>query len=107
MAELREADVSAAFRNFVRMDPEIFRELLLRLGPILAENDTYYRKALDPSLKLAITLRYLATGDSYRKLMYGFRVAHYTISLVVHDVCQAIIEEYAEEALACPTTPEE
>ena len=32
MAELRDEDVSA-FRNFVRMDPEMFRELLLRLGP--------------------------------------------------------------------------
>ena len=40
-------------------------------------------------------------------LMYGFRIAHNTISLVFQDVCQAIIEGYAEEAIACSTTPEE
>lgn len=39
--------------------------------------------------------------------MYGFQIAHNTISLVVHDVCQAVIEEYAEETIGCPTTPEE
>ena len=51
MAELWEEDVSA-FIKFVRMDPEMFRELLLRLGPRLNKNDTWYKKALDPSLKL-------------------------------------------------------
>ena len=34
MAELREEDVST-FRKFVRMDQEMFRELLLRLSPSL------------------------------------------------------------------------
>ena len=53
MAELREEDVYI-FRKFVRMDPEMFRELL-RLSPSLTKKDTRYRKALNPSLKLAIT----------------------------------------------------
>ena len=106
MADLREEDVSA-FRNFVRMNAEMFRELLLRLGLRFTKNDTWCTKPLDSSLKLAISLRYLATGDSYRTLMYRFRVAHNTISLVVHNVCQAIIEEYVEEVKACPATPEE
>ena len=66
-----------------------------------------YRKALDPGLKLALTLRYLASGDNYHSVMYGFRVPHNTISLVVRDVCEAIFQEYSEEVLSCPTTPEE
>ena len=64
MAELRYEDVPA-YKNFVRVDPEMFQELLARLGPRIAKKDTWFRKALDPGLKLAITLRYLATGDSY------------------------------------------
>lgn len=104
--ELRDEDIPA-FKNFIRMEPAMFQELITRLGPRIAKNDTWYRKALDPGLKLAITLRYLASGDSYKSLMYGFRVADSTISLVVRDVCQAIIDEYAEEVIACPTTPEE
>lgn len=66
-----------------------------------------YRKALEPRLKLAVTLRYLATGDSYKTLMYGFRVPSNTISLIVREVCEAIIAEYAEEVVPCPRTPEQ
>ena len=39
--------------------------------------------------------------------MYWFPVAYSTIFQVVHDVCQAIIEEYAEEVQACATTAKE
>ena len=78
--------------------------LLNRLGERITKKDTWYRKALNPGLKLAITLRYLATGDSYHSLMYGFRVSHSTISLLFRDVCEAINEEFAAEGVTCPTT---
>ena len=106
MAELRMEDI-ASFRSFVRMDPQMFQELCARLGPRIEGTDTWMRKALSPELKLAITLRHLATGDSYRSLMHGFRVAHNTISLVVRQVCRAITDEYAQEVISTPTTPEE
>ena len=70
MTELSNED-AASFKHFVRISPAMFRELLARI----AKKDTLFRKALDPGLKLAMTLRYLATGDSYKSLMYGFRVA--------------------------------
>lgn len=97
MVELREEDVPA-FKNFVRMEPRMFQEVLTRLGERIEKKDTWYRKAIPPGLKLAITIRYLATGASYHSLMYNFRVAHNTISLIVRDVCEAIISEFAEEA---------
>ena len=106
MTEMKVEDVSA-FRNFVRMEPAMFNELLTRIGPRIAKKDTWYRPALTPGLKLAVTLRYLASGDSYHSLMYGFRVAHNTISILIRDVCEAIIAEYAEELVRCPVTPDE
>jgi hypothetical protein len=60
-----------------------------------------------PRLNLAITLRHLAAGDSYRSLMYSFTVSHNTIPGIVCDVCEAIIAEYAEEVMPIPTTQEE
>ena len=39
--------------------------------------------------------------------MFLFRVPHNTISKFVPEVCQAIIDEYAEEVIACPTTKEQ
>ena len=106
MEELRIEDVKS-FKNFLLVDPAMFQELLLRLEPRITKQDTFYRKALTPGLKLAITLRYLASGDNYHSLMYGFRVPHNTISLFIGEVCEAIISEFAEEVIACPTTPAE
>ena len=76
------------------------------MGERIEKQKTFFRSALCPELKLAITLRHLATWGSYKSLMYGFRVAHNTISLLVRDVCEAIITEYANEVISCPTTPE-
>ena len=72
----------------------------------MCKKTTWYREPLDVGLKLAITLRFLATGDHYKSLMYLFYVASNTISLVVRDVTKAICEEYAEETVGNPTTPE-
>ena len=58
-------------------------------------------------MKLAITLRFLATGNSYRSLAFAFRVPHNTISLFVPEVCQAIIDEYQDEVFNFPSTPDQ
>ena len=39
--------------------------------------------------------------------MYGFRVAHNTISGIVRDVCETIIAAYAEDFIDPPTEPEQ
>ena len=106
MVELSQEDVPG-YKNFMRLEPMMFQELINRVSGRILKKDTWYRKAIPPGLKLAITLRHLATGDSYHSLMYGFRVAHNTISSIVRDVSEAIVEEYAEEVIACPTTQEE
>ncbi len=85
-------------------DPASFNELLQRLGPTIAKRNMWYCKTLHPGLRLAITLRFMATGDSYHSLMYGFRMAHNMISLIARDVCQAIIDIYEDEVVSCPTT---
>ena len=106
MKEL-EAESEADFKNLLRIVPAIFRKLLERVSPRSMKQDTRYRKALEPGLKLAITLRHLATGETYHSLRFAFRVPHNTISLLVKEVCEAIIAEYADEVISFPTTPEE
>ena len=100
------AENQTSFKNFLRVDPDIFTELQRRVGPRIEKQDTYFRKAIPSELKLAVTLRYLATGDSYKSLSYSFRVAANTISVFVPEVCQAIIDEYSSEVVVCPTTPD-
>ena len=78
-----------------------------RVGPRIEKQDTNFRKALEPGMKLAITLRFLATGNSYKSLMFQFRVAHNTICNFIPDVCEAIFEEYNREVIVCPASSEE
>ncbi len=94
MVELRDEDV-AGFRNFMRMDPAMFQELIQCLGDRIRKQDTWFWKALEPGLKVAITLSHLAIGDNYHSLMYSFRVASTTIYLIIREVCTAIIDEFA------------
>ena len=101
-----EEDVKG-FRNFLRMDYEIYQEILTRIEHRINPKKSMYRKPLTAGIKLAITSRYLASGDSYHSLMYGFRVAHNTISKVIRQVCDAIVAEFAEEVIPCPQTPKE
>ena len=89
------------------MDEHLFTELIARVGPRIQKKHTFMREPLDIGLKIALTLRYLASGDSYKSMAYNFRVPHNTISVTIPEVCQAIYNEYHEEAIKCPTTPEE
>lgn len=63
MVELKMED-HAAFFNLLRMPADMFDKLLHHQSPRLTKQDTNYRKALSPGLKLAITIRYLSTGTS-------------------------------------------
>ena len=76
----------------------MFDELLTRLTPILTKASTNYRQNLEPGLKLAVTLRHLASGAKYRELAYGWRLPHNSISKVVREVCHAILDEYMENS---------
>lgn len=73
------------------MSPEDFAHLLALIEPMIRKKDTNYRSAIPPNERLAITLRFLATGDSFTSLMYLFKVSKQTISTVVMEVCSALI----------------
>ena len=62
--ELYNTDI-LGFTNFIRMTPEFFEVIKARIQPRLAKQATNYRAPLSVGMKLAITLRYLPTGESY------------------------------------------
>ena len=89
------------------MTPDLFEEMIVKLTPRLQKKTTDMRHPLSVGLKVAVTLRFLASGCSYADLSYSFRVSKSAISRFVPVVCQAIIDVYMPEVLKCPTTPEE
>ena len=104
MVELRNED-QRAFKEFLRMTPEMYDELLERVCCRITKHYISCRTSLEPGLKLALTLRHLASGSSYSVLQYGWRVPHNTQSVIIREVCQAILDEYLLEVMNCPTTP--
>ena len=69
MAEL-ERESLGDFICFMRMEPAMFHELLMRLTLRLTKADTNWQKVLEPGLKQAVTLRFFATANSFRDLAY-------------------------------------
>ena len=70
MQELKCED-EAGFQNFVRFPVQLFHELLSAITPKIQKKDTFFREALPAGLKLAFTLRYLATGNTYQDMHFG------------------------------------
>lgn len=87
-----ELKSDGSFRNFLRMTSTDFEYLITSIGPRIARKDTSFRDAIPVQERLAITLRFLATGDSYRSLSYLFKVAPPTISAIIPVVCDALID---------------
>ena len=106
MTELYSTDIPG-FINFMRMTPKFFEMIKTRLEPNLARQATNYRTPISVGEKLALTIRYLATGESYTSLSCQFRVGRSTISMFLPEVCRAIQDEFTREYLRCPTTPDE
>ena len=106
MAELYATDIPR-FTNYMRMTPEFFEMIKTRLEPHLARQATNYRAPISVGEKLTLTIRYLATGESYTPLSCQFSVGRSTISKFLPVVCRAIQDEFSREYLRCPTTTDE
>ena len=102
-----QLDDPMAYQKFIRMPPELFQELEQRITAELQRDRTWMRDPLRQGVKLAVTLRLLATGDSYTTLQYAFRVASSTINKFVPEVGDAIIRAYWDQVMRCPTLPED
>ena len=82
LKELYNTDIPG-FTNFMKMALEFFEMIKARVEPCLAKQATNCRAPLSVGMKLAITLRYLATGESYTSLSYQFVVGRSSISKFV------------------------
>lgn len=79
------------FRNFLRMDAPSFDELLGLVEPLIRKEDTVMRPSISPSERLSITLRYLASGNSFEDLKFLTARSPQAIGKLVIDTCEAII----------------
>lgn len=75
--------------------------------PIIKREDTVMREAISPAERLSVTLRYLATGETFSSLSYSFRISRHAISEIVIDTCKAIYTVMKSTFMSVPSTEQE
>lgn len=84
------------------MSPERFEHLLSLVGPSIVKKDTNFRKAIPPAERLALTLRFLASGESQISLSFSFRIGRKTVSQIISETCAAIYTCLLETYMSAP-----
>lgn len=67
LPQLRSND-EKCYKNFLRMTPLEFDMLLQKVKPFIEKQNTFMRKSIPANERLALTLRFLATGKKYEYL---------------------------------------
>nr|CAH7725731.1 unnamed protein product [Callosobruchus chinensis] len=88
---------SGHLKNSTRMTAEDFERLIILVGPKISKMDTKFRKAIPVEDRLAITLRFLATGDFFTSLQYLFKLSKQRISIIIEETCNALIQALKEQ----------
>ena len=86
------------------MSQAAFDELLDMVEGDITKENTVMRAAVPAKIKLAATLRFLATGSTYADLQYTFRIHKSTLSAIIPEVCDAIYARLKGEYLKVPQT---
>jgi len=90
LTELRNFEKND-FKNFLRMDDECFDEILNLVNPFIKKQNTSMREAIPASQRLSVTLRYLATGNTFEDLKFISAISPQSIGKIVIETCEALI----------------
>ena len=77
------------------------------LRPFITKQITRFHKPIPAEIRLAITLRYLASGETQQSLSWSYRVGRITVSKMIHETCKAIWEVLSPLYLKNPSSEQE
>ncbi|XP_058826424.1 putative nuclease HARBI1 isoform X1 [Topomyia yanbarensis] len=105
---LREISISDEedFRNYFRMNKETYEKLLKMVQPHIFRQDTVMRRCISAHERLAVTLRYLATGRNFEDLKFSAIISPASISTAIVETCEVFIY-VLQEYMKFPNTPQE
>ncbi|XP_062514075.1 uncharacterized protein LOC134189727 [Corticium candelabrum] len=108
LQELRRNDPESHFR-FLRMSKETFDCLVEKGTPSLTTRSyqSGTRAEISPAERLAMTLRYLATGSSQVSFSFNFRVGRSTVCRIIRDTCTVLWEVLQPHYVKAPSNEEE
>nr|XP_022903145.1 uncharacterized protein LOC111415626 [Onthophagus taurus] len=85
------------------MSVKEFNDILQVIKVDIQKQNTTFREAISPMQKLAVCLRFLATGDSFQTIAFSYRLGHSTVHSIVHEVCKAIVNNLLATCIPVPT----
>lgn len=81
------------FKEMLRMSYEDFKQLLNNIEQHITPHQVNVsNKVITAPERLALTLRFVATGESFKSLSFQFCISNGTISYIVKKVCDAFFK---------------
>ena len=95
------------FYRYFRMSPERFDHLLTLVRDQREAKDTAFKKYFLAAGRLAITLRYLASGETQQSLSYRCRIGKSTAWTVIVETCKATYNALKDRYLKSLSTEDD
>ena len=84
------------FREMFRMDVGDFEFILGKISHLISPRQMSNfggHLPIMPDERLALTLRYIATGESFQSLSFQFRISLNAVSYIIKGCCNALVDE--------------
>ena len=91
-------------REYIRMNNVQFLYLVDLLSNDLQKEDTQMRKCISPEEMVCLTLRYLATGETFRSLEFQFRISRKVVFNAIITTVNALVKVLGSKYLSTPKT---
>ena len=97
-----------AFKEMFRMNVEDFQTVLKHIDDLISRKEIQggHRPVL-PDERLALTLRFLATGESFQSLSFQFRIWRVAVSYIIKGYFDTIVERMVPIFISLPSSSDE
>ena len=101
-----KAEDRLGFREMFRIDVVDFEFILGKISHLISPR----RMSNLPTMhddRLALTLRYTATGESFQSLSFQFRISLNSVSYIINGCCNALVDELVPVFVKTPSSDQE
>ncbi|KAJ0172544.1 hypothetical protein K1T71_011683 [Dendrolimus kikuchii] len=91
------------FHQYFRLSKTQVNEIHSLIELDIKKIHTKFRKPIGTRERLAVCLRFLATGNSFRSLGFNYRMGFTTVKVIAEEVCAAIWKKLSPIVMSKPT----
>ena len=89
------------------MSPESFDHLLPLVSPLISKQSTKLREPISSAERLALTLRFPASGNSQQTMSFSYRIGKTTVSSIIKETCLVIWQALKDKYMRAPCLPDD